>query len=91
MQMNAFPKQSPYVTLPDFLAARCAEHNGFSFLEITVEGNPSDPRIDDIGGDLTPEWGLHLVDVNVAMGDLVRIAHKQSAGWCAHHACRAPR
>jgi len=82
---------TPYVTLPDFLEARCAEHNGFSFLEITVEGNPSDPRIDDIGGDLTPEWGLHLVDVNVAMGDLVRIAHKQSAGWCAHHACRAPR
>jgi hypothetical protein len=56
-----------------------------------VNGNPSDPRIDDIGGDLTPEWGLHLVDVNVAMGDLVRIARRQASAWCARRRCRAPR
>ena len=56
---------------------RCAESNGFSYLELTVRANGADPRIDDIGGDLTPEWGLHLVDANVAMGDLVAIAQSQ--------------
>jgi hypothetical protein len=79
---------TPYVTLPDFLEARCAERDGFSYLEVTVDGNPADPRIDDIGGDLTPDWGLHLVDVNLAMGDLVRIARRQAAGWCARRGCR---
>jgi len=82
---------TPYVTLPDFLEARCAERDGFSYLEVTVNGNPADPRIDDIGGDLTPDWGLHLVDVNLAMGDLVRIARRQPAGWCARRSCRAKR
>ena len=56
-----------------------------------MDGNPPDPRIDDIGGDLTPEWGLHLVDVNVAMGDLVSIARRQARAWCSNHGCRAPR
>jgi hypothetical protein len=46
-----------------------------------VNDNPSDPRIDDIGGDLTPEWGLHLVDANVAMGDLVRLAAAQARAY----------
>jgi hypothetical protein len=67
-----------FVTLPDFVEAECAERQGFTYLAITVNGDPADPRIDDIGGDLTPEWGLHLVDANVAMGDFVTIAHSQA-------------
>ena len=55
--------------------------NGFSYLALTVHGNPEDPRIDDIAGDLTPEWGMHVIDVNVAMGDLVRIARGQAKAF----------
>lgn len=69
---------TPFVTLPDFVDAECAEHGGFHYLAITPRGDPADPRIDDIGGDLTPEWGLHLVDANVAMGDLVAVARSQA-------------
>ena len=49
-----------------------------------MHGNPSGPRANDIGGDLTANgqvlanWGLHLVDVNLAMGDLVNIVGKQA-------------
>jgi hypothetical protein len=72
-----------FVTLPGFLEAQCAEHDGFVYLAIDVEGNPADPRIDDIhGADLTPEWGLHLIDVNEAMGNLVDIAATQSHAYC---------
>ena len=46
-----------------------------------MHGNPEDPRIDDIGGDLTPEWGMHVIDVNVAMGDLARIARSQAKAF----------
>ena len=49
---------------------------GYVYLSLIVKGNPSDPRIDNIGGDLTPEWGMHLIDVNVAMGDLVSLARR---------------
>jgi hypothetical protein len=76
---------TPFVTLPRFVEARCAEKDGFDYLELHVRGNPADPRIDDIGGDLTPEWGLHLADVNVAMGDLVRLVKRQARAWRARH------
>ena len=41
--------------------------------------DPSDPRPDDIGGNLTPAWGLHLVDVHIAMGDIVDLVKSQVA------------
>jgi len=71
---------TPFVTLPHFVDAACAD-NGFSYLALTVHGNPKDARIDDIAGDLTPEWGMHVIDVNVAMGDLVRIARGQAKAF----------
>jgi hypothetical protein len=69
---------TPFVTLPKLVEAECAELNGFVYLSLTVHGDPADPRIDDIGGDLTPEWGMHLIDANVAMGDLVTLARSQA-------------
>lgn len=76
---------TPFVTLPGFIEAECSEHNGFSYLAITVNGDPVDPRIDDIGGDLTPDWGLHLADASLAMGDLVSIAESQGAAYTSGH------
>ena len=72
---------TPYLTLPGFLRAECVARDGFSFLEVTVLGDASDPRPDDITGDLTPDWGLHLVDVHLAMGDLVKLAGDQIASY----------
>ncbi|HZR81181.1 MAG TPA: DUF3089 domain-containing protein [Candidatus Binatia bacterium] len=82
---------TPFVTLPAFVEAECAEHDGFVYLSLIVHGDPSDPRIDDIGGDLTPEWGMHLVDANVAMGDLVALVESQGNAWCARHGCSGRR
>lgn len=72
---------TPFVTLPRFLETDCKEKDGFVYLDVTVHGDPEDPRIDDIRGDLTPDWGLHLVDANLAMGDFVSIAKKQAKAW----------
>jgi hypothetical protein len=72
---------TPFTALPHFVEAQCADHNGFDYLSLIVRANPDDPRIDDVGGDLTPEWGMHLIDANVAMGDLVRIAHSQAKAF----------
>lgn len=83
---------TPFVTTPRLVEAECAERAGFSYLAITVNSNPADPRIDDVrGADITPDWGLHLVDVSLAMGDLLRIAKAQTGAFCAKRPCPRPR
>jgi pimeloyl-ACP methyl ester carboxylesterase len=72
---------TPWVSLPGLLTAECKTNEHATYLEMTVHGNPADPRIDDINGDLTPQWGLHLVDANVAMGNLVDIVRQQAQAW----------
>jgi pimeloyl-ACP methyl ester carboxylesterase len=76
--------ETPFVSVPGLLTAQCVSNDKASYLEITVHGNPSDPRADDIPGDLgaagrvQASWGLHLIDVNVAMGNLVDIVAQQA-------------
>ena len=74
---------TPWVTLPDFIEAECVVKEGFSYLEITVLADPSDPRIDDIGGDIPalPSFGLHIIDSNLGMGDLVEIVGQQALAY----------
>jgi hypothetical protein len=73
---------TPFVTTPGLVSAECVERDGFHYLEVTVHADPG-PRVDDVRGDLTPEWGLHLIDVNVAMGDLVEVARRQGEAYAA--------
>jgi hypothetical protein len=72
---------TPFVTYPDLITAECVIEGEFSYLELTINADPADPRADDIGGDLTPDWGTHLVDVNVAMGDLVELVRTQAEAF----------
>ena len=58
----------------------CVDDGAYAYLELTITTEDG-PRVDDIGGDLTPEWGMHLVDANVVMGDLVNLVATQSAAW----------
>jgi hypothetical protein len=74
---------TPFVKLPDFIEGECIEKDGYHYLEATIHGDPDDPRPDDIPGDLSPEWGLHLVDVHVAMGDLETLVKAQAAAYAA--------
>jgi hypothetical protein len=70
--------ETPYVSVPGLTSVRCKERDGINYLEVTVHGDPDGPRVDDIPGDLTPEWGLHLVDVNLVMGDIVNQVSAQA-------------
>jgi len=75
---------TPFVTLPGLLFAECVSNLKGSYLEITVRGNPLDPRTDDIAGDVmangqvNASWGLHLIDVQLAMGNLVDVVREQA-------------
>ena len=78
---------TPFVSLPGLLTAKCTSNEHATYLEITVNGDPSDPRTDDIPGDLgavgkpVPMWGLHLVDVNLVMGDLLKNVEAQTTTY----------
>ncbi|HEV7732877.1 MAG TPA: DUF3089 domain-containing protein [Candidatus Binatia bacterium] len=82
---------TPFVTLPRWVTGECQKRDGFVYLSIASTGNTAH-RVDDLSGaDLTPDWGLHLVDANIAMGDLLAIARRQSRTYCQSHECSAAR
>ncbi len=81
------PITTPFVSVPGLLTAECVSNDKGSYLAITVHGDPSDPRVDDItgdvviGGQVQADWGLHLIDVNLAMGNLVDIVGQQGKAY----------
>jgi hypothetical protein len=87
--MPAKPIDTPWVSVPGLLMAQCVANDKGSYLEVTVHGNPADPRTDDIAGDvmtngeINASWGLHLIDVNLAIGNLVDIVRQQGKAYVA--------
>ena len=75
------PIDTPWVSVPGLLTSECKSNENATYLEVTVHGDPADQRIDDIVGDLTPDWGLHLVDVNIGIGNLVEIVGSQTKAY----------
>ena len=78
---------TPFVSVPGLLSATCTSNEHATYLEITVKGDPADPRTDDITGDLgipgkpIPMWGLHLIDVNLVMGNLLALVDQQTTAY----------
>lgn len=85
------PVDTPFVSLPGLLTAECVANDKGSYLAITVHGDPTDTRTDEITGDVVvngqvlADWGLHLIDVNLAIGNLVEIVGQQSKVYLATH------
>ena len=81
------PITTPFVSVPGLLTAECVSNDKGSYLAITVHGDPSGPRVNDItgdvviGGQIQADWGLHLIDVNLTMGNLVDIVGQQGKAY----------
>lgn len=79
--------ETQFVMLPGLLSAQCVDRGGFSYLEVRVNADPADARTDTINGDVVvggkvqPQWGLHLIDMHLAMGNLVEIVKRQGEAW----------
>jgi hypothetical protein len=77
---------TPFVSVPGLLTAQCKTNEFATYLEIKVNGDPADPRTDDITGDLggakpLANWGLHLIDVNLTMGNLLDNVEAQAKAY----------
>ena len=81
------PITTPFVSAPGLLTAECVANESGSYLAVSVHGDPAGPRASDIVGDVVvngqvlPEWGLHLIDANLAMGNLIEIVGRQSQAY----------
>ena len=80
---------TPFVSLPGLITGECVSKNGFNYLEAHINADPADPRADDIPGDIVSgklvatDWGLHMIDANIAMGNLVDVVGQQSKAYLA--------
>jgi hypothetical protein len=85
----AQPINTPFVSVPGLLSAECVSNEKGSYLAVKVHADPKDPRTDDIvgdvvtGGQVQADWGLHLIDVHLAMGNLVDIVSQQAKAYLA--------
>ena len=81
------PPPTPFLRTEGLVSAACVRRDGASYLSVLVNADPGDARTDDIPGDvriggaLVPGWGLHSVDMNLAMGDLVALVAQQAAAF----------
>ncbi|HEY6969703.1 MAG TPA: DUF3089 domain-containing protein [Candidatus Angelobacter sp.] len=81
------PINTPFVSVPGMLTAECVENDKGSYLAVSVHGDPAGPRASDIVGDVVvngqvlPDWGLHLIDVNLTMGNLLDIVERESKAY----------
>ncbi len=82
--------QTPFVKTPGLVSTRCVSEGEFTYLELREIPNPNGGRTDKIAGEIVrpfgidPVWGLHLIDMEHSMGDLIRIITKQAKAYEAN-------
>jgi hypothetical protein len=79
------PIKTPDVTLPGLISGACATNGIGNYLAVHVNADPADPRTDTVAGDspLFPDWGMHVVDVNLAQDDLVGLVATHTEAWAS--------
>ena len=78
---------TPLVENPGLVSAECTTTRDWTFLAFTLK--PTGVGATTLTRALTdldqraPGWGLHAIDVNLALGDLVEIVGRQAKAWAA--------
>jgi hypothetical protein len=67
-----------YWASPRSYTARCEDSNRAHVLEIAARNGAQTPTPSP-----TPQWGLHLVDANIALGNLISIVASESKAFVA--------
>jgi hypothetical protein len=86
---------TPFVSVPGLITLTCVRSGPFHYLAVHLSADPASPRTSDIPGDLVvsgftlKDWGLHLIDANLAMGNLVDIVGAEGQAWVAKVHCRS--
>lgn len=74
-----------FYAVPDYIKASCAvaPDSLASYLKITVDQDQRGVRATDFAGEFFggENWGLHLADMNLFLGDLIQILEKQKTSY----------
>lgn len=72
------PSPSPYLRTEGLVSGRCVNEGARAYLSVRTNADPTDKRTDRVGGEVAifgmflPGWGMHLADMAIAQGDLIR-------------------
>ena len=79
------PPPTPYLRTEGLAAAKCVNDGRRGYLAVRTIPSPGGKRTGRIGGEVglmglfLPGWGMHLADVSLAQGDLIRQIEQLSA------------
>ena len=79
LKWNVPKPPTVYWSSPRSFTARCEDSNGAHVLEVAAHNGAQTPTPAP-----TPEWGLHLLDANLSLGNLIGIVHSEAAAYQAH-------
>jgi hypothetical protein len=69
---------TPFLRTEGLVSARCVNDGRLGYLSVRTNADPKDARTDRVYGEVAvlgmfvPGWGMHLADVAIAQGDLIR-------------------
>jgi hypothetical protein len=79
---------TPWVAAPGGLTGQCEHHNGATWLQISPASGVTEAELHEREARheapeelIGPDWGLHLYDVNIALGNLVNTVALQSGAY----------
>jgi hypothetical protein len=78
---------TPFLRTQGLASGACIHRGGIGYFAISVNANPKDRRTDAIPGDVVilgqrlAGWGLHLADMSLPMGDVIRLIEAQRDAW----------
>ena len=83
------PIDTRFVKVPGLLSAECVVNEHGSYLAVTLHPTAGGARTNDISGDvrvrgeILEDWGLHLIDANLNMGNLIGIVAVETKAYLA--------
>ena len=74
------PPSTPWVSYPREYTAGCRSAGGATWLQVDHDSRSVDrrPIVTEITG---PQWGLHIYDVNLALGNLVALVRSEASAY----------
>lgn len=78
---------TPFLRTEGLASAACVNKGPVGYLSVVVNSDRNDARTDTIPGDVyaggarLAGWGLHLADMNLAMGDLIALVEAQGEAF----------
>ena len=79
------PPPTPWLRVEGLNSGRCVNDGARGFFSVRTNADPKDRRTDRIGGEVgigglfIPGWGMHLADISLVQGDLIRLVEEIGA------------